>query len=297
MVLPQCRNFVFTDYYCMDLLTLCETALPTRIKFIIFQLEECPETKQFHLQGYCETVNPMRYPEIKLMLHEDSLHIEDRKGTQKEAIDYCRKSESRIAGPWSFGCPSIQGWRGDLQEIRDELVNSSYDDAFLKYPSKFIQYGKGLKEYNNILIKQKMKGSWIDRNVCVRWGDPGTGKTRWVKENFNYFEPVINESRVWFDGYNGEDTILLDEFKWERYNLEDLLKLCDGYNPVRVETKGGSIILQHTNVFIVGNSDPAFWYGSLPSQLRRRIKDIKRFQHLPAVTEVPQGNTDTWGIN
>lgn len=279
----------------MEMLTQCESKLPSKIKFTIFQLEECPETQNWHFQGYCEVYNKMRYPEIKLMFNDMGLHIEDRNGSQKEAIDYCRKSDTRIAGPWTFGTPALQGWRGDLEEIRNNLLVESYDDTFLKYPSKFIQYGRGLKEYNNILVKNKIKGKWIDRNVCVRWGDPGTGKTRWVKENFNYFEPIMNESRVWFDGYNGEDTILLDEFKWERYNLEDLLKLCDGYNPVRVETKGGTITLQHTNVFIISNCEPASWYGSLPSQLRRRIKDIKRFQHLPAAPEVPQGNTDTWG--
>lgn len=41
------------------------------------------------------------------------------------------------------------------------------------------------------------------------WGSTGTGKTRGVRERFP--EAYLKSNTKWWDGYNGEDVVILDE--------------------------------------------------------------------------------------
>lgn len=40
-------------------------------------------------------------------------------------------------------------------------------------------------------------------------GDPGVGKSRYVKA----FRPYIKPSSKWWDGYNGQSDVLIDDFE------------------------------------------------------------------------------------
>ena len=81
----------------------------------IYQLEEA-ETGQLHLQGYVEFTDALRFNTVRAIA--PSAHWETRKGTREQCIDYCRKTETRIDGPWfsdeQFLEATGQGKRSDL---------------------------------------------------------------------------------------------------------------------------------------------------------------------------------------
>lgn len=81
------------------------------VKYCVYQKEECPETKKLHLQGYVELKKSIRFAALKKLFGREDLHIEQRRGTRDEARDYCRKEESRVAGPWEFVCKPINEYR------------------------------------------------------------------------------------------------------------------------------------------------------------------------------------------
>lgn len=73
--------------------------------FAVFQIERCPETARLHLQGYVRFGAAISLDTLKKRLPDafGQVHAEIRRGTDKQAIEYCRKEESRAAGPWELG--------------------------------------------------------------------------------------------------------------------------------------------------------------------------------------------------
>lgn len=80
----------------------------------MLQLEKGNEGTE-HYQGVIYLENPVCFDTVKQLC--DKIHWEKTKSL-KFAIDYCSKSESRIAGPWALNCastlkpiPPLKGWQ------------------------------------------------------------------------------------------------------------------------------------------------------------------------------------------
>ena len=80
--------------------------------YAIWQYEKASSTDNLHIQGYIELKRPLSLSNIQLIY--PTIHIEERKGTQQEAIKYCSKEETRVRGPFQEGSPKSQGRRTDL---------------------------------------------------------------------------------------------------------------------------------------------------------------------------------------
>lgn len=112
------RNWCFTSYA----ENLYIDALNDKIQYMISQKEKCPKTGKLHYQGYIEFKGKMRMNEVKKLMSDNSVHLEPRRGTQKQAIDYCRKEETRVEEPKEFGEPKQQGKRSDIDDIYDDIA-------------------------------------------------------------------------------------------------------------------------------------------------------------------------------
>lgn len=103
--------------------------------YMVYQLEECPETKRLHNQGYIEFTKQLSFSMVKQLLPD--IHFEARKGTQAQAIAYCTKEESRVEEPIVFGVPhSVPGNRAQLSEVqksatRSRLIKAMHRDEYL----------------------------------------------------------------------------------------------------------------------------------------------------------------------
>lgn len=87
-----------------------------------------------HLQGYMEFKNQKRLTEAKI---HPKLHLEQRRGTQKQAIDYCMKDGQY----YEFGEKKEQGRRSDLNEIKELLDNGgTMNDVAEEYFPQYIRY-------------------------------------------------------------------------------------------------------------------------------------------------------------
>lgn len=114
--------------------------------------------------------------------------------------------------------------------------------------------------------------------VFVLYGPSGIGKSTWVEKN--YPGAFWLDDNHWFDGYENNDTIVLDEYRGQMpFRL--LLRLLRPIGGCRVETKGGHINLVHKTVWITTNWLPIDWHdwetksckeGYLP--LKNRIDKI-----------------------
>jgi len=118
------------------------------------------------------------------------------------------------------------------------------------------------------------------RRVRLYWGATGTGKTRRAWEEASLSAYPKPPTTKYFDGYSGQDCIILDEFRGD-ISVSHLLRWFDRY-PVIVEVKGTSTVLTSRNWWVTSNLHPRDWYPNVdPSTydaLMRRFDYIEEFK-------------------
>lgn len=223
-----------------------------------------------HLQGYIEFPNAVRGSAIRKNF-DGKAHWEVRRGTAKEASDYCKKEGSYE----EFGQLSQQGKRTDLEEIGDAVLSGiSTKEIACTYPGAYIKYHKGIEA-----LKQAAKGvfDFKDRTtkpkVIWRWGPTGVGKTRGAREAHTTY--YIKDGTQWWDGYEQQEAIIIDDFdgKWE---FRGLLRLLD-FAPYQGQTKGGHVKINSPYIYFTCEYPPEQAFHNAPgefNQIRRRIDEV-----------------------
>ncbi len=72
------------------------------LRYGIYQLERGAEGTE-HWQGYLEFSVTKRLAALRRIHGLAGAHFERRRGTADEARNYCRKEDTRLAGPYEFG--------------------------------------------------------------------------------------------------------------------------------------------------------------------------------------------------
>lgn len=105
------------------------------------------------------------------------------------------------------------------------------------------------------LFRPKMR-----ENIKVHWiyGDSGTGKTNkiWDLAGLDaYILTPQGGTTLWWDGYQNEDIIILDNLTKDCIQWMTLMSILDKY-PLRQQVKGGMIIAKWTSVFCSSIAHP-----------------------------------------
>lgn len=251
-----------------------------KMKYLVYQ-KEVGESGTPHFQGYLRLVRDQRISFLK-KLHPTA-HWEIARGSGEENKIYCTKEEGRIDGPWEFGELQQQGKRNDILAAVETIKASKrkIGDVIEQHPEVYVKYHKGLEKIARHYTCEETK-EFRDLDVQVYWGKTGTGKTRKaVEENPSHYI-LRNEQTIWFDGYDGQDTLIIDEFKnW--IQITTLLGYLDGYQ-LRLPIKGDFTYANWKKVIITSNIDPREWYPNVDQEhkdaLFRRIKNIIHFDSL-----------------
>lgn len=262
------RNYCFTAYDGIEADNLRTCMIR---KYIIAGLETCPTTGRQHIQGYIELTDSVRISALKKIA--PTTHFEKRMGTAEQAIEYCKKE-----GKWKEeGERSKQGKRTDLEELKESLdSNKSKKEISELHFSSFIKYDRGIDKYR--VLHETPRDHVTELHIY--WGDPGSGKSRKAHEENKgaYWLMKPNGSSVFFDGYDGHETVIIDDFYgWLPYDL--LLRMADRY-PLRVQIKGGSVNFVAKKIIITSNHPYAMWYNNpniVIGALERRITNVQQF--------------------
>jgi len=215
-----------------------------------------------HLQGYIELEKSLRLGTLKKRFPR--MHVEKRRGTAKQAAEYCKKEGNF----WEEGEISNQGKRSDLEEVADMVKEKKTSGEIADaYPSAFIRYHKGIERMASVLAKDRKEKPF----VTWYWGSTGVGKTSTA---YNAHESVyIKDGTQWWDGYSQQEAIIIDDFdgKWP---YKDLLRLLDRY-PYQGQYKGGYTKINSPFIYITCTKPPeALWRGEEIEQIKRRLDMI-----------------------
>jgi len=233
-------------------------ALGGTVRYIVFQKERA-STGQIHYQGYVEFSKSYRLNRVRDLVSVNA-HFEARRGTAAEAIAYCKKEDTRLEGPWEFGEASKgPGTRTDLHAFKDAIKGGKRrKDLYDEQPVLMAKYPKFYNGYRLALGKE----DWRPVQCILLIGDTGTGKTRWVYDHWDDFWrlPLITTT-LWFDTYDGEAHVLLDDFAgaMSKVSLVATLKILDGYF-IKVPIKHGFTWWGPSHIAVTTNIEPRFWY-------------------------------------
>ena len=208
-------------------------------------------------------------------------HVEITKDV-KGASDYCKKPDTRFAGPWEFGKLPTQGKRTDLADLYSDIKAGKTCSELLEANPSVARFEKYIKFMKFSVMEKASDRQTQGVKVYIFWGDTDLGKTYTA---FNIMDPghifkmdppSVKNSNLWFDGYEGERTLLLDEFKGDNYCSIDRLKtLLDVYK-CRLDVKGSFSWAAWTTVIICSNYAPRDWYAVAPTDAQRVLAPLKR---------------------
>lgn len=257
------------------------------VEYCAWQLEKAPSTGTPHLQGYAVFI----VRKDRTWLLKNCLRActwAPRKGTHDEAKAYVQKKDTRAESPWTIGSeaavPRKRGERTDFEAIRDAFkAGSSLTKVAEAYPSQYIRCSGGVEKMRRLMGPQERTWQTFVQVFC---GPGGTGKStraRWEAEQFAPGDVFTlmrpnNNGTVWWDGYDGQAAVIIEEFDGSWMRRVDWRLLCDrGACPV--QTKGGSTQFLAKRIYITTNVLPHKWWRNLEfdeSDARRLINDQGR---------------------
>jgi len=221
---------------------------------------EVGEGGTFHLQGFVYFRNARKFSSVLRALPE--AHFEIARGSVDDNIAYCSKD-----GNWEeYGERPQQGRRSDLQEVANIVLDGGAIVQLAKdYPSQFIRYHRGILSLKRVVSEAR---NW-PINFLIIVGPTRTGKSRAAAElSYSHIEngvPVANgvywkPPGEWWDDYDGEHTVVWDEFFGGSCSFRTLLRVLDRY-PLLVPIKGGFAQFRSRRIVFTSNIDPREWYN------------------------------------
>lgn len=249
--------------------------------------EHCPSTGEAHVDMYYENFNARKLNteinKFNRYFGKGDFNLRFANGTAGENMDYSSKEEGDFQKEGEPG-PG-QGARTDLAQVTAEILSGKVtcDDVLVSNPNMYHSYGRTLSKAEDLYLRKQYrtemtKGIWY-------YGPTAVGKSHKAFDGFTpHTHYVFKNDNGWQDGYTGQGTIIINDFRGSiKYN--ELLQLVDKwpYNFNR-RAREPVPVLAHT-VIITSSVSPHEIYAQqlLKSdsleQLERRFEIV----HMPVV--------------
>lgn len=261
----QSRRFCFTwNNYSNDVITVLSDFYQVHCNYLVYG-KEVGASGTPHLQGFF-TLKKKKLTIAALRNLGLACHLEVAKGDSLQCSQYCKKDNDFE----EFGITPTPGQRTDLAEVADMVKQGkSITEIADAKPVTFMRYGRGIRDLKLVLATKyehdSVRGIWY-------YGLPGTGKSYRARQEYPH--AYIKAQNKWFDGYAGEDAIILDDL--DTHLLGHHLKIwADRYSHTG-ETKGGTVQLRHKVFVVTSNYHPngLFECPVLAEAIIRRFKLI-----------------------
>ena len=190
------------------------------------------------------------------------MNVKVSDGAAIDAINYCKKLDTRIEGYdfFEFGTPVEERQRLDAERLKEYVVNQTPYDQILEENTYFaVNSGEKIEKSQQMYLRTKFSNTVRDVHVTYIWGKEGAGKTTYYERVLGY-EPKdvysISEydtdfRKGMFDEYNAHDILIFDEFD-SSIPITKLNTWFDG-RPGTLFARGKSKTATFTKVFIISN--------------------------------------------
>jgi len=241
-------------------------------KFLVGGKEIAPKTGTKHIQGYFEFGGGKNFSTI--IKKCPGIWLAVAKGSAEQNVTYC----SKMKKVYTTGEISKQGERNDLKAAMASIkAGMSEIEMFENHTGVQVKYGKSMERYRQLCDKQKSKG-FQKKNVRVYYGKTGTGKTSSAVSEFCSDYCIVSSgiTGLWWTEYDGESTVIIDEFRGT-IPLSQLLRMLDGYS-CSVDIKGSSKMLRAKTIILTSNVNPRDWYKNADEESQKAL--FRRFDEI-----------------
>lgn len=263
------KNWSFTINNPLD---ECAGFVKEKMGYLICGLEVGDKTHTKHIQGYVQMKKRTTRASMKKIW--PTAHLEIARGSPKQNVTYCSKEgKSHEHGELTKG----QGSRSDLDGIK-VLIDSNCSLAEIRdaHYGDFIRYQKSIRFDREFVRSHRSEPT----ELHIHWGATGTGKSKYCRDHYPeaYWKPFGK----WWDDYDGQETVVIDEFYgWLPFSV--LLRLAD-WTPLYVPNKGGFAKFTAKRIIITSNADPESWYPGVYPEVKkallRRVTSCKEYKCL-----------------
>lgn len=200
-----------------------------------------------------------------------AIHVEVVK-VNNGAHDYCMKEDTRVEGPWEYGTKPVQrNNKTDWDQVKKNAQTGKLDDI----PSDiYVRFYHNLKkiEKDHLVTNdsEELRGVWI-------YGPSGVGKSWSARQKYpNSYPKLCNK---WWDGYQGQENVIMDDIGPEHKCLGQQLKIwADRYGCV-LESKGGALSSNYKKFIVTSqySIEEVFDDDKTIEAIKRRFK----VTHIP----------------
>lgn len=277
--------------------------LPPGVDYICGQPELCPTTQRPHFQGFVifsEGQNVCTPEQCLAKLGIDKGHAEKCGSTTcTKAIDYTKKPNTAV-----LDANKQSQWRELGKVPVNQLKVGEHANMLLKMAeegdAKFIDLLRAspsfvLRATNGVMkmltaVAQDRDQEGPPLKVYLIWGKTGLGKSHSIfkflsnpKLLYNKIHPVNTQATDFWEGYDGHDVVLFDDFNPVQYPVRQLLQYFHEW-PIRVQVKGGSTKAVYKTVFITSNIAPNLWYPA------EQVDPLHRENYAALWRRIPKEN-------
>lgn len=219
-----------------------------------------------HLQGFIQLKARCRLASVKAIPGLGRAHLEPRRGSVEEASEYCKKE-----GDYEeYGLRGSQGKRSDLASVKASIdegadTNTLWEEHF----SAMVRYEQSFKRYRAL---NRRRDPNVNLEILVLWGPTATGKSRFPRLMNPDLFSLPDVKLKWFDGYDGQEVVLLDDFDGKDTPVAKFLRYFDRYD-VQVPIKGGFTPFIPKRIWISSNTNPDDWF---PNELQVKKDAVRR---------------------
>jgi len=259
---------------------------PKTMYYLAYKGEIGEETKKQHYHVYVQMMwqacKSEVYKEIG-MSKEDGWLAKSKASACEAARAYVLKQETGCAEPVEFGewHKYEQGKRNDITQFV-EAVKSGASEAVLytEHTDLMLRYPNSVPRIRMAFAEPRTWKTVVD----VFYGTTGSGKSHQAHneapEAYRMTQGNSSGYTVWWDGYIGQETVILEDFAgWLPYRY--LLTLLDKY-PLNVQVKGSMTPFNSKRIIITSSKMIDDWYNYEElkvnkQELMRRIDSMTLF--------------------
>lgn len=224
-----------------------------------------------HWQAFAQFDKKVTLAQCKGYFCEQA-HCEQSRSTAAEL--YVWKEDTRVHG--SQFEKGSRPMRRNVQTDWDDVLSKAKAGNIDDIPADIL-----VRYYNSIkrIRVDYCEPVWRhDINVKVFWGRSGTGKTRRAWHEAGELVYVKDPNTKWWDGYRGQENVIIDEFTGV-IAINHILRWLDRY-PCFAEVKGYQTPLRATNFWITSNIDPRLWYSEASDDQKEALRRRCQITHF-----------------